>query len=158
MRVHELVPAKGARHRRKRVGRGIAAGQGKTAGRGTKGQGARSGRGPRRGFEGGQNPLTQRLPHIGGFTNIFRVEYRPVNLARLEPFAAGSRVDPQVLVEAGVIKSLRERVKILAQGQLDKVLHIRAHAFSAPAKAKIEAAGGTWEILESGEGNQGRQV
>jgi len=156
VRLHELVPSKGAKHKRKRVGRGIAAGQGKTAGRGTKGQGARSGGGPRRGFEGGQNPLTQRLPQIGGFTNIFRVEYSPVNLGRLGHFAPGSRIDPQVLVEAGLIKSPRERVKVLAHGQLDKALHIRAHAFSAAARAKIEAAGGTWEVLEPEGEKQGR--
>ena len=148
MRLHELVPARGAKHKRKRVGRGIAAGQGKTAGRGTKGQGARSGGGPRRGFEGGQNPLTQRLPQIGGFTNIFRVEYSPVNLGRLDRFASGSQVDPQVLLDAGLIRSPGERVKVLAQGELYKALHIQAHAFSAAAKAKKENMGGTWELLE----------
>ena len=146
MRLHELAPGKGAKRRRKRVGRGTAAGQGKTAGRGTKGQGSRSGGGPRQWFEGGQNTL--RLPHFGGFTNIFRVEYSPVNLGRLDRFASGSQVDPQVLLDAGLIRSPGERVKVLAHGELYKALHIQAHAFSAAAKAKIEDMGGTWELLE----------
>ncbi len=148
MKLHELVPAKGSNRGPKRVGRGRASGQGKSAGRGTKGQNSRSGKPPRSGFEGGQNPLTQRLPHLGGFKNISRQEYAAVNLARLGGFRKGSKVDPMVLAEAGIIKSPGERVKVLALGGLSRALHIKAHAFSAAAKAGIEAAGGSWEVLE----------
>lgn len=147
MKLHDLQPAPGSKRSRKRVGRGIAAGQGKTAGRGTKGQGARSGgvKGPY--FEGGQLPLVRRLPFKRGFTNIWRVEYEEVNLERLNRFEAGALVSPETLAEMGVIKSARRPVVILGRGQLDRPLTVKAHRFSAAAKAGIEAAGGTVEVL-----------
>ncbi len=132
----------------KRVGRGISAGGGKTAGRGTKGQNARSGGGPRPYFEGGQLPLVRRLPRLRGFTNIWRVEYTPINLERLNAyFAPGSEVSPQALVEVGIIKSVQEPVKILGAGDLDRPLTVKAHKFSASAREKILAAGGSVEEL-----------
>jgi large subunit ribosomal protein L15 len=148
MKLHELRPARGARKTRKRVGRGTASGYGKTAGRGTKGQNSRSGGGVRPYFEGGQLPLVRRLPYKRGFTNIFRVEYSVVNLDRLAGFRKGSKVDPEALAKAGIIKSPRERVKILGRGELKKALTISAHKFSASAKEKIEAVGGTIAELE----------
>ncbi len=147
MKLHDLQPAEGAHKNRKRVGRGISAGGGKTAGRGTKGQNSRSGGGVRPYFEGGQLPLVRRLPHLRGFTNIWRVEYTPVNLARLSVFDAGSEITPEALAEAGIIKSVRNPVKILANGDLDRPLTVRAHKFSASAREKILAAGGTVEEL-----------
>lgn len=146
MKLHELHPPKGARKPRKRVGRGIAAGQGKTAGRGTKGQGARSGGGKGPYFEGGQLPLVRRLPVKRGFTNIFKVQYVPVNLYRLEGFAA-DEVSPETLASAGIIKSASLPVAILGHGDLDRPLVVKAHRFSASARAKIEEAGGTAEEL-----------
>ncbi len=147
MKLHELQSPKGARKTRKRVGRGIAAGQGKTAGRGTKGQAARSGgtKGPY--FEGGQLPLVRRLPFRRGFTNIFKVNYVPVNLYRLEGFEAKAEVTPEVLAAAGIIKSATLPVAILGQGNLEQPLVVKAHRFSASAKAKIEEAGGSVEEL-----------
>jgi large subunit ribosomal protein L15 len=147
MKLHDLQPAPGSKKRRKRVGRGIAAGQGKTAGRGTKGQMARSGGGKGPYFEGGQLPLVRRLPFKRGFTNIWRVEYAEVNLERLEQFETGSEVTPEALAKAGIIKSASKPVVILARGDLDKKLTVKAHRFSASARAKIEAAGGTAEVL-----------
>jgi large subunit ribosomal protein L15 len=147
MKLHELSSPKGARKSRKRVGRGIAAGQGKTAGRGTKGQASRSGgtKGPY--FEGGQLPLVRRLPFKRGFTNIFRVQYVSVNLYRLEEFAADAEVTPETLAAAGIIKSPTLPVAILGQGEVDRPLTIKAHRFSASARAKIEEAGGSVEEL-----------
>ena len=157
MKLHDLSPGEGAKKRRKRVGRGIAAGQGKTAGRGTKGQAARSGgtKGPY--FEGGQLPLVRRLPFKRGFNNIFRVEYIPVNLHRLEGFTAGEEVSPETLASAGIIQSPSLPVVILGQGKLDRPLTVRAHRFSASARAKIEEAGGSveelpWEIKRGRRG------
>ncbi len=147
MKLHELRPADGAKKGRRRVGRGISAGQGKTAGRGTKGQRARTGRGIKPYFEGGQLPLVRRLPHTRGFTNIFRTEYQVVNLGTLDKFDAGAEVTPQVLTERGMISD-PSHVKVLGTGELKKALVIRAHAFSASAKEKIEAAGGKAEVLE----------
>jgi large subunit ribosomal protein L15 len=147
MKLHDLQPAPGSKKRKKRVGRGIAAGQGKTAGRGTKGQLARSGGGKGPFFEGGQLPLVRRLPYRRGFTNIWRVEYAEVNLERLDKFAEGTEVTPQALYEAGVIKSASAPVVILSRGELDRPLMVKAHRFSAGARAKIEAAGGTVELL-----------
>lgn len=148
MQLHDLQPAPGSKKNRKRVGRGTAAGQGKTAGRGTKGQNSRSGGGVRPYFEGGQLPLVRRLPHLRGFTNIWRVEYKPVNLARLKDFAAGSEVSPATLADAGIIKKVTDRVAILAQGEIDRPLTIKAHRVSQAAQEKIVAAGGTVEIIE----------
>jgi large subunit ribosomal protein L15 len=148
MKLHDLQPAEGAHKNRKRVGRGISAGGGKTAGRGTKGQNSRSGGGPRPYFEGGQLPLVRRLPHLRGFTNIWRIEYTPINLERLNSyFAPGSEVSPQTLVEVGIIKSVQEPVKVLATGELDRPLTVKAHKFSAAAREKILAAGGSVEEL-----------
>lgn len=147
MQLHELRPPEGAKKKRKRVGRGIAAGQGKTAGRGTKGQAARSGgtKGPY--FEGGQLPLVRRLPYKRGFTNIFKVQYAPVNLNRLEGFAADDEISPTTLAAAGIIKSASVPVAILGTGEIDRPLLVKAHKFSASARAKIEEAGGSAEEL-----------
>ncbi|HRX03386.1 MAG: 50S ribosomal protein L15 [Anaerolineae bacterium] len=149
MRLHDLGPAEGSKKSRKRVGRGIAAGQGKTAGRGTKGQNSRSGGGVRPYFEGGQLPLVRRLPHLRGFTNIWRVEFQPVNLARLADFAADSEVSPETLASAGIIKKATDRVAILADGEIDRPLNVKAHRVSKNAQSKIKAAGGTVEIIEA---------
>jgi len=147
MKLHDLRPAAGSKKDRKRVGRGIAAGQGKTAGRGTKGQGARSGgvKGPY--FEGGQLPIVRRLPFKRGFTNIWRVEYAEVNLERLAGFEAGTEVSPETLAKAGIIKSAQDPVVVLGKGRLDRPLTVKAHRFSTTARAGIEAAGGTVELL-----------
>lgn len=147
MQLHELRPPKGARKKRKRVGRGIAAGQGKTAGRGTKGQGARSGGGKGPYFEGGQLPLVRRLPYKGGFTNVFRVHFAPVNLYRLDGFATTEEVTPESLAAAGIIKTASQPVAILGSGEVDRPLVVKAHRFSASARAKIEEAGGSVEEL-----------
>ncbi len=149
MELHELQPAPGSKKNKKRVGRGMASGHGKTSGRGMKGQGARSGGGKDPYFEGGQLPLVRRLPFRRGFTNIHRVEYKPVNLARLqEKFGDSSQeITPESLVEAGIIKRTDEAVAILGDGELTAALTIKAHRFSKSAKEKIEAAGGTAEIL-----------
>jgi len=148
MKLHSLRPSKGAHKSRKRVGRGTAGRGGKTAGRGTKGQNSRSGGGVRPYFEGGQLPLVRRLPHKRGFTNIFKITYSVVNVDRLASFRKGSKVDPEALVEAGIIKSVRDPVKILGDGDIEKALTVSAHRFSANAKEKIEAAGGTVVELE----------
>lgn len=143
MKLHDLKAPDGARKKRKRVGRGIASGQGKTAGRGTKGQNARSGGGVPAYFEGGQLPLSQRLPHRPGFTNIWRVPFVPVNVEALQAaFKKGDKVTPETLVQAGLLKSTRQPVKILGRGELKTALTVRAHAFSASAREKIEKAGG----------------
>jgi len=149
MELHELRPAPGSRKKRKRVGRGMASGQGKTSGRGMKGQGARSGGGKGPYFEGGQLPLVRRLPFRRGFTNIHRVEYKPVNLGRLqEKFGdSGQEVTPETLAEAGIIKRSDKAVAILGDGELATALTVKAHRFSKSAKEKIEAAGGTVEVL-----------
>ena len=147
MKLNDLQPAPGARQDRTRKGRGISAGKGKTAGRGTKGQKSRSGgaKGPY--FEGGQLPLVRRLPHLRGFNNIWRVEYTPINVERLDVFEAGMEVNPEVLAAVGIIKSERELVKVLGDGKLTKALTVKAHKFSASAREKILAAGGTVEEL-----------
>lgn len=147
MKLHELQPAPGAHRDRTRSGRGISAGRGKTAGRGTKGQNSRSGGGKQPYFEGGQLPLVRRLPHLGGFTNIWRVEFFEVNVERLNAFPVGAEITPDVLVVAGVIKSDRQPVKILGEGELDRALSVKAQKFSASAKAKILAAGGSIEEI-----------
>lgn len=143
MKLDDLRPAAGANQKRKRKGRGIAAGQGKTAGRGTKGQRSRSGgtKGPF--FEGGQLPLVRRLPHIRGFKNIFRQEFDVVNLDSIaQGFEANADVTPDALVQNGLIKR-PARIKVLGRGQVDKPLKVSAHAFSDSAREKITAAGGT---------------
>ena len=149
MELHDLRPAPGSKKRRKRIGRGMASGHGKTSGRGMKGQGARSGGGKGPYFEGGQLPLVRRLPFRRGFTNIHRVEYKPVNLERLqEKFGdSGQEITPETLVEAGIIKRSDKAVAILGKGELTSGLTVKAHRFSKSAQAKIEAAGGTVEVL-----------
>ncbi|AAU21781.1 50S ribosomal protein L15 [Bacillus sp. GM2] len=146
MKLHELKPAEGSRKTRNRVGRGIGSGNGKTAGKGHKGQNARSGGGVRPGFEGGQMPLFQRLPKRG-FTNINRKEFAVVNLDKLNSFAEGTEVTPELLLETGVISKLKSGVKILGDGKLEKKLTVKANKFSASAKQAIEAAGGTAEVI-----------
>lgn len=146
MKLHELKPAEGSRKERKRVGRGTSSGWGKTAGRGHKGQKARSGGGVRLGFEGGQNPLYRRLPKRG-FTNPNRVEYAEVNLDRLNRFEANTEVTPEVLLETGVISSLKDGVKILGNGEVTVALTVKANKFSQSAVEKIEAAGGKTEVI-----------
>jgi len=145
VRQDKLAPAPGSRKDRKRVGRGNGSGHGTYSGRGCKGQKSRSGFSMRPGFEGGQLPLIKRLPRKRGFVNIFRTEYSIVNLGSLNAFEAGSEVTPEVLVAAGVVKSLRQPIKVLAEGGIDRPLTVKANRFSAAAKAKIEAAGGKAE-------------
>jgi large subunit ribosomal protein L15 len=147
MKLHELHPAEGAKKSRKRVGRGPAAGQGKTAGRGTKGQKARSGGGVRPYFEGGQLPIVRRLPHKRGFKNRFKIEYAPVNVERLLDFEENTEITPVVLAEAGLIRSSDAPVVILGNGELDKPFVVKAHRFSASAREKITKAGGSVEEL-----------
>lgn len=146
MRLHELRPPKGARKARKRVGRGEGSGVGKTCGRGTKGQRSRSGGGVPPGFEGGQMPLQRRLPKRG-FTNIFKKRYALVNLRDLARFEAGSVIDPEGLAAAGLIKKPTEKVKLLGQGSLDRSLTLKVHGASAKARAAVESAGGSVEII-----------
>ncbi|NOZ04928.1 MAG: 50S ribosomal protein L15 [Chloroflexi bacterium] len=154
MKLHDLRPAPGSVKPRKRRGRGDASGHGTYAGRGRKGQGARSGGGKGPYFEGGQLPLVRRMPVKRGFTNIFRVEYQPVNVGRLAAlFEAGQEITLEALHNRGAIRSLRKPVKILGNGDVDVPLRVSAHAFSASAREKIEAAGGTVEVLPSGVGN-----
>lgn len=145
MRQHSLSPAPGSRKNRKRVGRGDGSGHGTYSGRGLKGQKSRAGNRMRPGFEGGQLPLIKRLPRKRGFTNPFRTEYTVVNVKNLNIFESGSEVTPETLVAAGVIKSVRSPVKILAEGELNHPLTVKANKFSAAARAKIEAAGGQVE-------------
>lgn len=149
MMEHTLEPHPGARKRRKRVGRGDSAGQGSTAGRGQKGQQSRSGGGPRPGFEGGQLPLIKGLPMRRGFTNIFKIEYALVTLDDLDRFEAGTRVSPEMLLQTGVLRNLKQPVKVVANGSLSKGLTVAAHKFTRPALAQITAAGGQVEELKS---------
>ena len=148
MNHHDLRAPKGSNKPRKRIGRGHATGQGKTAGRGTKGQNSRSGGAKAPYFEGGQLPLVRRLPTLRGFTNINRVVYQPVNVRDLAgSFAAGEQVTPEELAEANLIRKSTDPVVVLGDGGIKTVLHVKAHRFSASALAKIEAAGGTVEVL-----------
>ncbi|HAL30623.1 MAG TPA: 50S ribosomal protein L15 [Coriobacteriia bacterium] len=147
MQLHDLSPAPGSRKDRKRVGRGNASGHGTTAGRGDKGQNSRAGGGKGPGFEGGQNPLHMRMPKLGGFKNRSRVEYAVVNVGRLEDlYAAGDTVSVDSLFEKGVIKSKTTPVKVLGDGELTKALTVKTDRVSAPARTKIEAAGGTVDL------------
>ncbi|HET8632360.1 MAG TPA: 50S ribosomal protein L15 [Thermomicrobiales bacterium] len=149
MQQHDLRPNPGARRPKRRVGRGTGSGTGKTAGRGTKGQKARET--VRRGFEGGQLPIQKRMPYKRGFVNPFRVEYEIVNVGRLEELVADERldttIDPTALAHAGAI-DLARPLKILGDGELTRPLAVRAHKVTAGARAKIEAAGGTIELLD----------
>jgi large subunit ribosomal protein L15 len=150
MKLHDLRPPEGAKKKRKRVGRGIAAGQGKTAGRGTKGQNARSGGGVRPYFEGGQLPLVRKMPFARGvgFSDPWKMDYKPVNVGRLmEYFQDGALISPETLSEVGIIKSPKTLVAVLGEGELNRAFTVRAHRISASAREKIEAAGGTVEKL-----------
>jgi large subunit ribosomal protein L15 len=144
--LNDLRPARGANHKRKRVGRGMGSGHGKTATRGYKGQLSRSGTSMRPGFEGGQMPLYRRLPKRG-FTNIFRKEFAIANVSDLAKFEPGSKIDPQVLHDRGIAKALLDGLKILGNGQIDHAIHVRAHRFSKSAIEKIQKAGGTIEVI-----------
>jgi large subunit ribosomal protein L15 len=143
MRIDEVRPAPRSRRPRKRIGRGHGSGTGTTAGKGTKGQQARSGGGVRPGFEGGQLPIIKRLPFTRGFTNIWRKEYEVVNVTDLARFPAGSEVTPAGLYQARLVRKRRLPIKILGNGDLDRPLTVSAAKFSASARQKIEAAGGT---------------
>lgn len=146
MKLHELQPAEGTKKDRKRVGRGIGSGHGKTSTRGQKGQKSRSGGKVRPGFEGGQMPYQQRLPKRG-FTNIFKKQYALVNVGRLEVFESGTVITPELLIETGVVKNLKDGLKILGDGELTKTLTVKGHCFSDSAKEKITAAGGKIEVI-----------
>ncbi len=147
MKQNEIKPPAGSTRKRKRIGRGDGSGHGTYSGRGVKGQKSRSGGGVRPGFEGGQLPITKRLPRKRGFTNIFKTEYSTVNLGKLGGFAPGSRVGPQELLEAGLVKSIKQPVKILGDGEINQPLLVRADKFSAAAHSKIVAAGGSVEEM-----------
>jgi len=146
--LEKLSPAFGSKKKRKRVGRGNGSGHGTYSGRGCKGQKSRTGCDMRPGFEGGQLPLIKRLPQKRGFFNVFRTEYSLVNIDKLGIFEPGSEVTPEKLLAAGIVKSLRRPIKILASGEISHPLVIKANKFSAAAKAKIEAAGGKVEEVE----------
>jgi len=146
VKQNNITPARGSRHASKRVGRGNGSGHGTYSGRGCKGQKARAGNNKvRPGFEGGQLPLIKRLPSKRGFTNIFRTEYSTVSISQINKFKSGVEVTPEKLLAAGIIKSLSNPIKILADGDIDHPITVKANKFSASAKAKIEAAGGKAE-------------
>jgi large subunit ribosomal protein L15 len=147
VKSHELQPSPGSHRQRKRIGRGISAGQGKTSGRGQKGQGSRSSVNIPTSFEGGQMPLAQRLPKLRGFTNINRREFAVVNLGKLNRFEAGTAVNPELLKEVGLVRKRFGGVKILAAGELKVALKVSAHRISAGAQAQIEKAGGSIELI-----------
>ena len=147
MRQNELSPASGSKHSKKRIGRGDGSGHGTYSCRGLKGQKSRSGPGIALRFEGGQTPLVKRLPHIRGFTNIFKTDYTLVKLQRLAVFDQDTEVTPQMLFDTGLIPSLKKPVKILGEGELQRSLVVKANKFSESAKRKIEAAGGRAEEI-----------
>lgn len=146
MKLHELKPAAGSRKKEVRVGRGTGSGNGKTSGRGHKGQKARSGGGVRPGFEGGQMPIYRRLPKRG-FKNIWAKEYAEVNVETLNRFEDGAEVDAALLVESGILKNVRDGVRILGNGELTKKLTVKAQGFTKAAVSKIEAVGGKTEVI-----------
>ncbi len=146
MKLHELRAAEGSTKNRKRRGRGTATGQGKTGGRGMNGQKSRSGGGVRLGFEGGQMPLYRRIPKRG-FTNIWGTEYTCLNVDDLNRFEAGTVITPELLKEAGVVKQVKDGIKILGDGTLEKGVTVKAHKFSKTAIEKIESAGGKAEVI-----------
>lgn len=148
MRLNDLAPEPGARKSRKRIGRGVGSGWGKTAGRGSKGQNSRSGGGVRPGYEGGQMPIHRRLPKRG-FTNIFKKTYTVINIRDLAKMESGSIVDEAVLVRAGLVKGRRDGVKLLGQGEIDIPLTVKIDLVSQSARQKIESAGGTVEVSQS---------
>ena len=146
MKLHELTPAAGSTKTRTRRGRGLGSGLGKTSGRGQKGQNSRTGGGVRSGFEGGQMPLYRRLPKRG-FKNIFAKEYAEVNIAQLNRFEDGATVDPVALIEAGILKNVRDGIRILGNGTLEKKLTVIANGFTKTAEEKTVAAGGKVEVI-----------
>lgn len=147
MKLHELQPAAGSKKTRTRVGRGLGSGLGKTSGRGQKGQNSRSGGGVRSGFEGGQMPLYRRLPKRG-FNNVFAKQYAEVNVEQLNRFEDGAKVDPVALIEAGILKNVRDGIRILGNGSLEtKNLTVIANGFTKSAEEKITAAGGKVEVI-----------
>lgn len=146
MKLHELKPAEGSRKPRRRVGRGIGSGMGKTSTRGTKGQFSRTGGGTRPGFEGGQMPLYRRLPKRG-FKNTFAKKYAEVNVEQLNCFDNGAVVDPAALIEAGILKNVLDGVRVLGNGELTKSLTVQAQGFTKSSQQKIEAAGGKAEVI-----------
>ncbi|MDR3564678.1 MAG: 50S ribosomal protein L15 [Negativicutes bacterium] len=146
MKLHELAPAPGSKKKPTRVGRGLGSGLGKTSGKGHKGQNSRAGGGVRPGFEGGQMPIYRRLPKRG-FFNKFGKEYTEVNIRELNRFENGTVVDPVLLVDAGVIKNVRDGIRILGTGELEKALTVRANGFTKSAAEKIQAAGGKVEVI-----------
>ena len=146
MKLHEMSIIPGSKKKRNRVGRGIGSGNGKTAGKGMKGQNSRSGGGVRPGFEGGQMPLYRFLPKRG-FKNVWGKEYAEVNVATLNRFEDGTTVDPVALVEAGILKNVRDGVRILGNGELERKLTVVAQGFTKSAQQKIEAAGGKVEVI-----------
>ena len=147
MKLHELQPAAGSKQTRTRVGRGLGSGLGKTSGRGQKGQNSRSGGGVRSGFEGGQMPLYRRLPKRG-FNNVFAKQYAEVNVEQLNRFEDGATVDPVALIEAGILKNVRDGIRILGNGTLEtKNLTVIANGFTKAAEEKITAAGGKVEVI-----------
>jgi large subunit ribosomal protein L15 len=147
MKLHELKPNEGSKKNRKRVGRGISAGQGKTAGRGMKGQNSRAGGGTSLWHQGGNLPFFRRLPFKRGFTNINRLEYNEINLDQLEGFSPKAEVTPETLAEARLIRDPRKPIVILGRGDVEVALTVKAHRVSSGARAKIEAAGGSIEII-----------
>jgi large subunit ribosomal protein L15 len=151
MKLHDLKPSEGSKKKRKRVGRGISAGQGKTAGRGMKGQGARAGGGTRLYHQGGNLPFFRRLPFLRGkgFTPINRIRYYEVNLIQLGDFKSSSQVNPETLIEARLVKDARSPVVLLGQGDVNVPLKVRVHRISKGAREKIEAAGGSVEIINA---------
>jgi large subunit ribosomal protein L15 len=149
MKLHDLKPRPGAHRRRKRVARGIAAGQGKTAGRGTKGEGARAGTGGKLYRQGGNLPFYRRLPFKRGFHNLSRVEWNEVNVGNLARFAAKTEITPATLFEAGILRDAVRPVVLLGHGDVMVPLTIRVHRVSRGARSKIEAAGGTVEVIEA---------
>lgn len=148
MRINDAQPQKGSKKRPRRVGRGISAGQGASAGLGMRGQNSRSGAGTRPGFEGGQQPLYRRVPKLKGFPIINRKEYTTINVSRLTSLSANTEVNLTSLKEAGVITAVNGPLKILGDGELNVALKVQAAAFTATAKSKIEAAGGSCEVVK----------
>lgn len=148
MKLHELAPAAGSKKTRTRVGRGLGSGLGKTSGRGQKGQNSRSGGGVRTGFEGGQMPLYRRLPKRGFNNSVFAKQYAEVNVEQLNRFEDGATVDPVALIEAGILKNVRDGIRILGNGTLEtKNLTVIANGFTKSAEEKITAAGGKVEVI-----------
>jgi large subunit ribosomal protein L15 len=147
MREHQILAPPGARKARKRLGRGDASGHGSYSGRGMKGQKSRSGKGPRPGFEGGQLPLIKGLPMKRGFTNIFKKEFHLVKVEDLAAFPEDAEVTPEVMVERGLLRSLKHPVKVLGNGDISVPISVRAHRFTRSAQEKIEAAGGRVEVI-----------